>query len=40
MHLLTDNQFVTFLVASPCLVLAASFAAGNWFFRERLAHAE
>lgn len=40
MHILTDNQFITLLVASPCLILVAGFAVGKWFFREVLAHAE
>lgn len=40
MHILTENQFVTLIVASPCIIFAAAFAAGNWFFRELIAHAE
>ncbi|KAF2991130.1 hypothetical protein OGR47_02825 [Methylocystis sp. MJC1] len=40
MHILTDNQFVTFLVTTPCLILAAGFAAGQWLFRDLLTHAE
>lgn len=40
MHILTDNQLVTLLVASPCLILVTGFAAGKWLFRDILAHAE
>ena len=40
MHILTDDQFIALLVASPCLILVAGFAAGQCFFREALAHAE
>lgn len=40
MHILTENQLATLLVASPCLFLVACFAAGKWFFRDTLALAE
>ncbi|WP_281931519.1 hypothetical protein [Methylocystis iwaonis] len=40
MQILSDNQLVTLLVASPCLLLTAGFAAGQWLFRDLLTHAE
>ncbi len=40
MLFLTENQFVTLIVASPCLTFAAAFSAGSWLFRDLIAHAE
>lgn len=39
-QLLTEAQSITLLVATPCLIVAAAFAAGAWLFRGVLAPAE
>jgi hypothetical protein len=37
MHILTDAQLATLLLASPFLLLAAAFAAGGYLARNILA---